>query len=130
MQRSARSGYKIIYFNRLELADRKDRISWIPEIEPEVLLEQGNMDRDSDVGERRNQLVDSDTDTDEEADNTKKQEIMVTEKGPRDQPEGCVDQLDVPDSEEPGQSTRETPRGSCRRSERISRPPRRLIEEI
>ena len=57
---------------------------------------------------------------------------MVAEKGPQDQPEGCVDQLDVQGSEEPdeGQSTRVTPRGSCRRSERISRPPRRLIEEI
>ena len=132
VQRSARSACKIIHFNRLKLADGQERIPWIPEVEPEVLLEQGNLEGDSSAGERRIQLVDSDTETDEEADNTKKQEVMVAEKGPQDQPEGCVDHLDVQGSEEPdeGQSTRVTPRGSCRRSERISRPPRRLIEEI
>ena len=131
VQRSARSACKIIHFNRLKLADGQERIPWIPEVEPEVLLEQGNLEEDSSAGERRIQLVDSDTETDEEVDNTKKQEVMVAENL-QDQPEGCVDQLGVQGSEEPdeGQSSRVTPRDSCRRSERISRPPRRLIEEI
>ena len=116
VQRSARSACKIIHFNRLKLADGKERIPWIPEIEPEVLLEQGNLEGDSDAGERRIQLVESDTETDEEAGDTKKQEDMVIEKGPQDQTEGCVDQLDVQGSEEPdeGQSTRVTLRDSCR----------------
>ena len=86
MQGSARSACKIIYFNRLKLADGKERIPWIPGIEPEVLLEQGNIG-DSVAGDRRIQRVDSGTKMDEEADNTKKQEVMVTEKGPQGQHE-------------------------------------------